>query len=78
MSRLWQVTVQREQPLPDGRLVPGYVQVDDLTGGVNRWSKSPAQLRAEGHDVPDFSRLPQGRYEFETARGWLRMELEAL
>ena len=55
----WQVTVQPDQLLEDGRtVVPGYVQIDD----VHAWSKSAEKLRAEGFDVPDFSGLPRGRY----------------
>lgn len=60
----WQVTVQRPQ-VPGDR---GYVQIDDVSGGENHWSKGPAQLRAEGYHVPDFSRLPTGRYTWAEAQ----------
>jgi hypothetical protein len=59
----WQVTVQHPQAPGDA----GYVQVDDVTGGQNRWSKGPAKLRAEGFSVPDFSLLPTGRYTWAQA-----------
>ncbi len=61
-SCAWQVTVQRPQVPGDA----GYVQVDDFSEG-NRWSKGPAELRAEGYTVPDFSLLPTGRYSWEQA-----------
>jgi hypothetical protein len=67
----WQVTIQAAQVLthPDGSSmsVPGYVQIDDISGGQNVWSKGPATLRAEGIEVPDFSSLPSGRYLWPVA-----------
>jgi hypothetical protein len=63
----WQVSVQAPQQHPSGQTVPGYVQIDDLTGGQNRWSKSPETLRKEGVEVPDFSKLPQGKYSYAEA-----------
>ena len=66
-KREWQVTVQAPQPLAPGKEVPGYVQIDDVAGGQNNWSKSPATLKEEGVDVPDFSKLPQGKYSYEQA-----------
>lgn len=60
----WLVTVQASQ---EGGQIPGYVQIDDVTGGDNRWSKGPATLRAEGVDIPDFSVLPSGQYQFDQA-----------
>ena len=63
----WQVTVQRPHWF-DGRLVaPGYVQIDDVTGNENRWSKGANLLRLEGYNVPDFSELPSGRYSWSEA-----------
>jgi len=59
----WRVTVQRPQCPGD----PGYVQVDDVSGGENRWSRGPETLRAEGYDVPDFSALPTGTYTWAEA-----------
>jgi len=59
----WQVIVQEPQ---EG--VPGYVQIDDVSGGQNKWSKSPETLAKEGVQVPDFSKLPQGKYTFEQAQ----------
>lgn len=59
----WQVTVQKPQ-VPGGR---GYIQIDDISGGENRWSKSPETLAKEGYEVPDFSALPQGKYTVKQA-----------
>jgi hypothetical protein len=81
----WLVTVQREQrvqcPCHElDRVIPGYVQVDDVTGGQNNWSKSPQTLVAEGCDLPEaalhFDRLPSGQYTFEQALHWMRQETE--
>jgi hypothetical protein len=67
----WRVSVQSsvEETNAKGELkkIPGYVQIDDLTGGQNVWSKGPEGLRKEGYDVPDFSKLPQGQYTYEQA-----------
>jgi hypothetical protein len=62
----WRVTVQRPQVPGD----PGYVQVDDITGSQNKWSKNPEKLQAEGYDIPgskEFMKLDQGRYTLEEA-----------
>jgi N12 class adenine-specific DNA methylase len=59
----WQVTVQNDNGVPGS----GYVQIDDVSGGQNNWSKSPKTLGEEGYTVPDFSSLPQGKYTFDEA-----------
>jgi len=60
----WQVTVQESQTMPDGKtVVPGYVQIDDVSGGQNKWSKNPQTLRQEGFAVPTgIEKLPSGKY----------------
>ncbi len=63
----WQVTVQSPVELSPGQKMPGYIQIDDIAGGKNNWSKNPEALRQEGHDVPDFSKLPQGKYTYSEA-----------
>lgn len=60
----WQVTVQPEEPGIPGT---GYVQIDDITGGVNHWSKGPESLGKEGYNIPDFKKLPMGKYKYEDA-----------
>lgn len=71
----WQVTVQSPVSLPNGNLVPGYVQIDSVENGTNAWSKSPERLRREGFDIrEDLARLPQGRYSLAQAQGWLEQE----
>ncbi|MDE2098676.1 MAG: hypothetical protein KGL39_15585, partial [Patescibacteria group bacterium] len=62
----WRVTVQADQSLGN-KTVPGYVQIDDVSGGQNQWSKSPQTLAKEGVQVPDFSKLPQGTYTYAEA-----------
>jgi hypothetical protein len=64
-----QVTVQGEVKLPDGKTVPGtaYTQIDLIENGQNVWSKSKTTFAKEGIDVPDFSKLPQGRYTYAEA-----------
>lgn len=78
----WQVTVQKAQKDPKtGKEVPGFVQIDDTTGGVNVWSKSPQTLKKEGQPVLDFYELPQGKYTYAEAvkqellrrRGFVRL-----
>lgn len=59
----WRVTVQGPQVPGD----KGYVQIDDISGGVNRWSKGPDLLRREGYDVPNFLVLPTGHYTWAQA-----------
>jgi hypothetical protein len=63
----WQVTVQ--EPMVEGgrEIAPGYVQIDDVTGGENHWSKSPETLRKEGYDVPELKGLKQGKYTMAEA-----------
>ena len=69
----WQVTVQSEQTMPDGKTkVPGYVQIDSLKNGENEWSQGPDKLRAQGYNIPDFSKLPSGKYTFEQAEKLLK------
>lgn len=64
----WQVAVQAPTPLPDkGVTVPGYTQIDDITGNMNRWSLGPKTLARQGFKIPDFSKLPQGRYNLGQA-----------
>lgn len=60
----WQVSVQSEQGGIPGT---GYVQIDDISNGQNNWSKSPQTLAKEGVQVPDFSKLPQGKYTYKDA-----------
>jgi hypothetical protein len=62
----WQVTVQAPQKMGTVA-VPGYVQIDDVTGGVNRWSRSPESLAREGLRTADFSKLPSGKYTYAQA-----------
>jgi len=64
----WQVTVQAPQAHESGRTIPGYVQIDDVSGGQNRWSKGPETLRNEGYNVPDLSELPSGKYTMKEAQ----------
>jgi hypothetical protein len=71
MKIQWQVIVQQPAEFR-GEPVPGYVQVDDISGGVNRWSKSPKQLQEEDCYVPDFTGLPTGKYSWEGACAALR------
>lgn len=63
----WRVTVQSPVELSPGQTMPGYVQIDDVAGGQNNWSKGPAELRDAGYSIPDFSNLPQGQYSFAKA-----------
>lgn len=60
----WQVSVQAEQGGIPGS---GFVQIDSIAGGKNNWSKSQATLAKEGYTVPDFSKLPQGKYSYAEA-----------
>lgn len=57
----WQVSVQKDPRFPQF----GYVQIDDVTGGQNLWSKSPKTLREEGYNIPDslFDEVPHGKYK---------------
>jgi hypothetical protein len=74
-SRKWQVTVQSPETITEGAKTvssPGYVQVDDVTGGQNHWSLGPEGLREQGVEVPDFSKLPQGKYDWDEAVKLLR------
>lgn len=65
----WQVTVQSPQLMPDKvTQSPGYVQIDEITNGQNVWSSDPQRLRAQGYDIPDFSKLPQGKYTLDQAK----------
>lgn len=57
-----QVTVQSPMKMTSGETVPGYVQFDDISEGKNKWSKGPEKLKEEGFEVPDLSKLPQGKY----------------
>lgn len=59
----WRVAVKA----PEGD-VPGFVQIVDPKGTEAGGSKTPEQLRQLGYNVPDFSKLPQGRYTFEEAQ----------
>lgn len=62
----WQVTRQNPEtfvhPSAGTQTVPGYTQIDDVTGGVNRWSSNPPTLARKGYRMPDFSKLPNGRF----------------
>lgn len=62
----WRVTVQAPQPMGD-QTVPGFVQVDSIKDGKNEWSAGPEKLKAQGIDIPDFSKLPQGTYTYAEA-----------
>lgn len=74
----WLVTVQKPEIVSgeDYRMgvVPGFVQIDDVSNGQNHWSKSIDTLRAEGIEVPDFNELPTGQYTFEEACVLLQMQ----
>ena len=49
--------------MPDGKtVVPGYVRIDDISGGQNNWSRSPETLKTQGYRLPDYSKLPPGKY----------------
>jgi ribosomal protein S7 len=52
--------------------VPGYVQIDEVKDGKNTWSKGPESLKAEGYNVPDYSKLPQGKYTVNEANEMLK------
>lgn len=64
----WRVTVQAPQPLDETTTVPGYVQIDEVVGTENKWSQGPDKLRVQGYDIPDFSKLPSGKYTFAQAQ----------
>lgn len=68
----WQVAVQSPMQLGPGQTMPGYTQIDDVSGGVNRWSMGPRSLAVKGYNVPDVSKLPQGKYSMGEAahRAW--------
>lgn len=64
----WRVSVQAPITLESGEVMPGNVQiVDPNAPGEAVQSPTVESLRAAGHDVPDFSKLPQGRYTWEEA-----------
>jgi hypothetical protein len=58
----WKVSVQ-----PIEGDIPGWVQIVDPRGKETDQSPTVESLRAAGHDVPDFSKLPKGTYTFEEA-----------
>jgi hypothetical protein len=58
----WQVSVQSPK---EG--VPGYVQIVDPRQTETDKSPTVESLRAAGHDIPDFSKLPQGKYAYADA-----------
>ena len=69
----WQVSVQAPIDLGGGKVAPGNVQLVDPsdaghtgTGG-NKVVATVASVRAAGHNVPDFSQLPQGKYTYAEA-----------
>jgi hypothetical protein len=64
----WQVTVNKPQVPGD----VGFIQIDDVSGGQNKWSSNPEKLKAQGFDVPDFSKLPQGKYTLAEAQKLLQ------
>lgn len=67
-SPQWQVTVQKDEFDPQSnQVVPGYIQIDSVRDGQNEWSSSPDKLTAQGYTIPDFSKLPGGRYTFGEA-----------
>lgn len=74
-DRKWQVVVQSPQTYGD-KTISGYVQIDDVTGSKNHWSLGPDGLREQGVEVPDFSKLPQGKYDWEEAVKMLRETAE--
>ncbi len=72
----WQVSVQAPMKMTNVKTgteetVPGFVQIDDISGGANKWSKSKETLAKEGVEVPDFSSLPSGKYTFAEAEALL-------
>lgn len=64
---MWQVARQNPEsfihPTAGPQTMPGYTQIDDVTGGVNRWSSNPETLARKGYRLPDFSKLPTGRFQ---------------
>ena len=58
----WRVAVQA----PQGK-VPGFVQIINPRGKETDKSPTIESLRAAGHEVPDFSKLPQGKYTYKEA-----------
>lgn len=71
------ISVQNEQEMTHPQTgekvkIPGYVQLDEVKDGKNTWSKGPESLKAEGYDVPDYSKLPQGKYTVNEANEILK------
>lgn len=66
--------VDLKAPAPDWKVAvtsphgehPGHVQIVDKAKGTEA-PPTVESLRAAGHDVPDFSKLPQGNYTWEQA-----------
>lgn len=58
----WKVVVQ-----PTEGEVPGFVQVIDPRQTEQSKSPTVESLKAAGHEVPDFSKLPKGSYTYEQA-----------
>ena len=66
---------QATAPKPDWKVVvqagegevPGYVQIIDPRQTEQSKSPTVESLKAAGHDVPDFSKLPSGSYTYEEA-----------
>lgn len=61
------VTVNAPQQIPNGPLVPGFVQIDEVIDGQNTRSGMAKVMQDAGMTVPDFSSLPQGRYTYPQA-----------
>lgn len=58
----YQYTVQRQQTA-DGKVIPGYIQIDNIVNGQSTESTTIEKLRAQGVDLPDVPEwLPQGQY----------------
>jgi len=68
----WQVTQQNPQnfvhPVAGPQTMPGYTQIDDVSGGQNRWSSNPKDLSVKGYRMPEgLSKLPDGKYSLGAA-----------
>ena len=62
----WRVSRQAPEtfvhPTAGPQTMPGYTQIDDISGGQNRWSSNPVALARKGYKMPDLAKLPTGRF----------------
>lgn len=63
----WQVTVKPPERLGPDYEVPGFTQFDFIAEGKPGRSAVAQTLEKEGFTVPDFSKLPGGRYTWDEA-----------